>query len=487
MSFIRWLLDPLVLSSRTPGRATRPASKRKATALQRTFRPCLECLEDRAVPAIIAGPDAFGYQASTHAFEAIDLVAGQPGVTVLFDYGNVVDDNADVISLGANTFNFYGFTYTGSEPFTSSSLYASTNGLLSFSGHPNGEFINTDLTYEAPNEMGRSRDNSRKIAPLWDDWITSRDLGAQVLTKMEPDRLIIEWSNIRSFNIGLSGVTFQAILELNTGSRPADIIFNYVDLDTGDFQTDGANATVGIMDTGNTGPNPLLVSFNALSPYVGDAKAILISFGVNTTTTVTAADATYNGLPHSATAIVTPGSLAGATTFLYTGTGATVYNSSAAPINAGSYHVIATFTPDDLSAYHSSSGSANYTISKATLTGNATTQNVLNLAQGTVTITVSNVSGLASSDTLASFLSTAHYYITVGTIRYEFVPTTVTTSGSSITIAYTLRNSALLGEPGAALDAATSGATAITAGFDMESLNYTFTDDYLTRLFSTVH
>ena len=76
---------------------------------------------------------------------------------------------------------------------------------------------------------------------------------------------------------------------------------------------------------------------------------------------------------------------------------------------------------------------------------------VLNLAQGKVTITVSNVSGLASGDTFAFFLSTAHYYITVGTIRYEFVPTTVTTSGSSITIAYTLKNSALPERPWASM------------------------------------
>src|SRR5207248_7187849 len=132
----------------------------------------------------------------------------------------------------------------------------------------------------------------------------------------------------------------------------------------------------------------------------GRGTATLVFRGFSTT--VTAANATYNGLPHGAMAVVTPGSLAGATTFLYTGTGATVYNSSAAPINAGTYHVVATFTPDDPSPYHSSSGSANYAISKATLTGDATTQHALNVAQGTLAITVRDVSGLASDDTLAT-------------------------------------------------------------------------------------
>ena len=53
MSFTRWLSDSLSLSSRTSGRASRPASKRKATAPRRTFRPSMECLEDRWVPSTL--------------------------------------------------------------------------------------------------------------------------------------------------------------------------------------------------------------------------------------------------------------------------------------------------------------------------------------------------------------------------------------------------------------------------------------------------
>ena len=53
MSFTSWLSDHLVLSSRTPGRAPRAASKRKALATRRTFRPALECLEDRWVPSTL--------------------------------------------------------------------------------------------------------------------------------------------------------------------------------------------------------------------------------------------------------------------------------------------------------------------------------------------------------------------------------------------------------------------------------------------------
>ena len=119
-------------------------------------------------------------------------------------------------------------------------------------------------------------------------------------------------------------------------------------------------------------------------------------------------------------------------------------------------------------------------LTQATLTGDATTQDALNMAnQGKLTITVSNIGGLLNGDTLTTFLSTAEYYITVGTNRYVFVPTTVTSSGTSITIAYTLKNSALAAELAAKLAGHTSTATAVVAGFSKESDNYTFADAYL--------
>ena len=125
-------------------------------------------------------------------------------------------------------------------------------------------------------------------------------------------------------------------------------------------------------------------------------------------------------------------------------------------------------------------------VTRATLTGDAITQDALNMAkQGMLTITVRSVAGLLNGDTLTTFLSTAQYYITVRANKYIFVPTTVTTSGSRITITYTLRNSALAAALAAELADNTSAATAVSAGFYMESMNYTFTDDYLTRLFSS--
>ena len=75
-------------------------------------------------------------------------------------------------------------------------------------------------------------------------------------------------------------MTFQAILQLNTGATPGAITFNYPDLDTGESTFDEGNgATVGIKDAGPQGDNRLLVSYNDFSnpkPLVGSGKAIRI-------------------------------------------------------------------------------------------------------------------------------------------------------------------------------------------------------------------
>jgi hypothetical protein len=158
--------------------------------------------------------------------------------------------------------------------------------------------------------------------------------------------------------------------------------------------------------------------------------------------------------------------------------------------NAGSYPITGVVSDGSglASNYAVTLTPGTLTVTQATITGNATTQDALNMAkQGKLTITISNVAGLLNGDTLLDFLSTAEYYITVGANKYAFVPTTVTTLGSNITVAYTLKNSALVTQLAAELADNTSGATAVASGFSMESLNYLFTDDYLTRLFSTVN
>ena len=205
------------------------------------------------------------YSAGAYPFESIDVVPGAPGVTTILDG---VDDGAATVSLGANRFKFFGSTF--------SSLFVSSNGLITFNSS-NTEFLNSNLL---------STPIQRSIAPLWDDWLTERTPADQVLFRMENDRLIIEWNQVPhrvSSTTHTLPVTFQAILQLNTAG-PGDIIFNYVDVNTGNPSFDnGLSATVGIkfsafaVSGGVQVPNRLLVSFNSLNALIGDSKAIRLA------------------------------------------------------------------------------------------------------------------------------------------------------------------------------------------------------------------
>jgi len=202
-----------------------------------------------------------GYTASSTQFQPIDLVASAPGVVTILSN---IDDGTAQINLGSNTFRFSGTNY--------SSLYVSENGLITF-GTPDSKFTNTNL----------SNINQAVIAPLWDDWVTYNDANDQVVYQIQDtnsdgtaDQLVIEWNEVYAFPSSPSPVTFQTLLELNTGTtRPGNIIYNYVDLDAGNLASNGARATVGIK---NSNGNILLVSFNnGSNPLIGSSKSILIS------------------------------------------------------------------------------------------------------------------------------------------------------------------------------------------------------------------
>ena len=194
------------------------------------------------------------YTASPHAYEAIDLQAGQPGVFTIVDN---TDDGGAAIDLGTNTFNFYGTTYTGTQ------LFANANGLISFNAAV-AAFSNTDLS---------SSPTGSVIAPYWDDLRTDVDSSDMVLGKIDGNRLIVEWSNVHTFASSTSPITFQAILQLNTGGTAGNVIFNYVDTVAGNANDNGASATVGIKSDGSN----VLVSYNSTSPLIGSGEAIQLS------------------------------------------------------------------------------------------------------------------------------------------------------------------------------------------------------------------
>jgi len=213
----------------------------------------------------LAGPNAFGYQAYEHPFVGIDLVTGDAGVLMVLDGA---DDAYVALSLAGNTFNFYGTSY-------SQVLFPNPNGLFTF-GTGTYEYSNTDLSFDP---------DQATVAPLFDDWRTDWGTDDAVLARFDDldgdavsDRLVIEWNNVQHYSSSPSGVTFQAILELNTAATPGNIILNYVDLDAGTPAYDnGASATVGIKNATGMGSDPLLVSYNGTHPNIFAGKAILVS------------------------------------------------------------------------------------------------------------------------------------------------------------------------------------------------------------------
>lgn len=217
------------------------------------------------------GPDAFGYDARAVPVEDIDLVRNAPGVFVLLDN---LDEGFAPVPLGANSFNFYGETYSGNG-----GLFVNTNGLITF-GTGETTYGNSNLSVNP---------TQPSIAALWDDWRTDQGSLDSVLSKFEdttgdgvPDRLIVEWSDVRRHSdpgpLSAVGVTFQAILSLNTGSTPGAIVFNFRDIDTGSTFSNGADATVGIKGSGAQGGNRLLVSYDRGNhPFVATGRAIRIA------------------------------------------------------------------------------------------------------------------------------------------------------------------------------------------------------------------
>lgn len=252
-------------------------------------------LEAREVPA---------YMAAAGAYEPNDLAAGNPGVTTLIAG---TDDATATVSLGAHSFNFYGTTVN--------SLVVSTNGLISLGSAVPNDQDNTALTTDPAQAV---------IAPLWDDWLKTTGQ-PMVLTSFDGSRLIVEWDAVKSANLPptSSAVTFQAILELNTGTTPGAIKFNYLDTDTGadTVADDGAGATVGMKTAGvsasspTAGPTRTLVWKDAVAmggSSVASSSAIQMSWA-NAAPVVTPA-----GLSLSATPITEGGTIQLSGTFAET-------------------------------------------------------------------------------------------------------------------------------------------------------------------------
>ncbi|AFZ51212.1 cadherin domain-containing protein [Dactylococcopsis salina] len=210
------------------------------------------------------------YIASSTDFEAIDLIPGEDNVVTVENLSNTDDDIASITLGEGNSFRFYDSDYTN--------LAIDSNGRLIF-GTGESAFSNTDLT--------SPEFSPGIIAPFWDDLITNSTAANPdtpeddlKLYQIEENRIIIEWNNVHFFDGGQTtdGLTFQAILELNTGDNNGEITFNYVDLSEEDLEeNNGTSATVGVKAPGtqdNFSFDRTLVSFNQENPLIGENQAI---------------------------------------------------------------------------------------------------------------------------------------------------------------------------------------------------------------------
>lgn len=223
----------------------------------------------------VTAPDADGFVFGATAYDAgLDLNPSTSGVVTMGAISNA-DDAATSVDLAGNAFRYRGVNYSGTN-----SLYVSSNGHITLGGSDTSG-ANGDLT--AP--------TLPTIAPLWDNFRTDRNTATDdlVLYQLQdtngdstPDRLVVSWRNVH-YHSGAAatndGVTFQAVLELNTGSRNGDVTFNYVDLaeaNTGATNNAGG-ATVGVKGNGTTSSARLVVSQNSsANSFVATGKAVKV-------------------------------------------------------------------------------------------------------------------------------------------------------------------------------------------------------------------
>jgi Ca2+-binding RTX toxin-like protein/subtilisin family serine protease len=205
------------------------------------------------------------YLGAALTYESLDLTSGGSNVTTLLNSSSGTATTA--LNLGANTFRFYGTNYTGAA-----SLYVSENGLITF-GSANSSATNNNLV---------SSPSQPTIAPFWDDLVLGSSTAGAVLSKLEDtnadgtaDRLIVEWSNVTGTSGSSTTGTFQAILELNTGSSDGRITFNYPDLNFGvTAMNRGASATIGISNGSASGARELISFNNGTNALINSGAAI---------------------------------------------------------------------------------------------------------------------------------------------------------------------------------------------------------------------
>jgi N-acetylneuraminic acid mutarotase len=207
-------------------------------------------------------------------------------------------------------------------------------------------------------------------------------------------------------------------------------------------------------------------------------------------------NAAYTGSPYLESNIattLTPGTAEGTITYsFFADAGGT--NPISDPTHAGTYYVQGHFTSSDTTKWtNADSLIASFTITQATLTGFATTQDAINIAkQGYLNINISGITGIVGSDTIASVFGSMTYQLTIGANVYTFEPIVTVVSPTEVNVAYTLRGGTAAGDAlrydlslidlGAT---SASKAKCATLWISAQNQDYRFVDDFFTRIFDS--
>ena len=211
-----------------------------------------------AAYATTIGPDAYGYIATDQTqYNFVDIRA--TGTNAFPSYDD--DGSEGPINIGFS-FNFYGTNY--------SSLYLSTNGMMSF-GSGNDTYLNQNITSSDPPD-------EPVILPYWDDLVadpgnpSGGGVYYETIGSPGSQQFIAEWyeRRIADYSAG-NELRFEVILF--EGSN--NILFQYADV-IGSSGSNGLSATVGIRDANgeNTG-NYLQWSYN--QAVITNEEAILFT------------------------------------------------------------------------------------------------------------------------------------------------------------------------------------------------------------------
>ena len=230
------------------------------------------------------------YNFSSTTYSWVEL-NGKPGATLILGSGDNFANPINGKLSSSYTFNFYGTTYNGDNQ-----LYASFSGLLSFVRGFAGPANSTpgyhgDMIHNPWINVASTQTATAAICPLWNTYSAPNPPNTAVWAWLDTTNnlLYVEWTGVYMieppFSSGSPGTVsfaFQVILQLNTGSTPGNITFQYQAIDPAYAPSDmSVGVTTGGTDTPTVpATNYAVSSYNAANPLVGNGLAILASYGV---------------------------------------------------------------------------------------------------------------------------------------------------------------------------------------------------------------